>query len=96
MSTKEIQNPPAFPCEWDYIGTNREAANGMPLRDYAAIHMAVKGDVDGHGEAVAEKLIGRPCPNLSIDPIGYLEWRAEYRCKLRYIEADAMLKARIK
>ena len=27
---------PAFPCEWDYIGSNREAANGMTLRDYFA------------------------------------------------------------
>ena len=27
---------PAFPCEWDYIGSNREAANGMTLRDYLA------------------------------------------------------------
>ena len=27
---------PAFPCEWDYINSNREAANGMSLRDYFA------------------------------------------------------------
>ena len=27
---------PAFPCEWDYIGSKREAANGMTLRDYFA------------------------------------------------------------
>ena len=27
---------PAFPCEWDYIKSNREAANGMTLRDYFA------------------------------------------------------------
>jgi hypothetical protein len=27
---------PAFPCEWDYINSNREAANGMTLRDYLA------------------------------------------------------------
>jgi len=27
---------PAFPCEWDYIGSSREAANGMTLRDYFA------------------------------------------------------------
>jgi len=29
-------NEPAFPCEWDYIGTHREIANGMSLRDYFA------------------------------------------------------------
>lgn len=27
---------PAFPCEWDYINSNREAANGMTVRDYFA------------------------------------------------------------
>ena len=27
---------PAFPCEWDYINSTREAANGMTLRDYFA------------------------------------------------------------
>jgi len=27
---------PAFPCEWDYIGSNRAAANGMTMRDYFA------------------------------------------------------------
>ena len=27
---------PAFPCEWDYINTNRAAANGMTMRDYFA------------------------------------------------------------
>ena len=27
---------PAFPCEWDYINSSREAANGMTLRDYFA------------------------------------------------------------
>jgi hypothetical protein len=27
---------PAFPCEWDYISSNRRIANGMTLRDYFA------------------------------------------------------------
>jgi hypothetical protein len=33
---KKKADIPAFPCEWDYIGSNREAANGMLLRDYFA------------------------------------------------------------
>jgi hypothetical protein len=34
---REIRvNQPAFPCEWDYINTSRQAANGMTLRDYFA------------------------------------------------------------
>jgi hypothetical protein len=35
MTDKDTGGP-AFPCEWDYIGSNREAANGMTLRDYFA------------------------------------------------------------
>jgi len=27
---------PAFPCEWDYISSSREMANGMTMRDYFA------------------------------------------------------------
>ncbi len=34
--SKDNNGGPAFPCEWDYIGTNREPANGMTLRDYFA------------------------------------------------------------
>ena len=29
-------NIPSFPSEWDYIDSNRAAANGMTLRDYFA------------------------------------------------------------
>lgn len=32
----KAQNAPAFPCEWDYINSNRAVANGMSLRDYFA------------------------------------------------------------
>ena len=28
---------PVYPCEWDYIGTNRAAANGINLRDRFAL-----------------------------------------------------------
>lgn len=35
MSDKNTGGP-AFPCDWDYIDSNREAANGMTLRDYFA------------------------------------------------------------
>ena len=39
---------PAFPCEWDYINSNRAAANGMTLRDYfaaKAMHQFLHGAV---------------------------------------------------
>ena len=34
--THKHNSEPAFPCEWDYINSNRSAANGMTLRDYFA------------------------------------------------------------
>jgi hypothetical protein len=43
-------NTPAFPCEWDYIGSNREAANGMTLRDYFAAK-ALTGLIGGRSWA---------------------------------------------
>jgi hypothetical protein len=36
MSEQLKDGGPAFPCEWDYINSNREAANGMTLRDFFA------------------------------------------------------------
>ncbi len=36
MMTTKNTGGPAFPCEWDYINSSREAANGMTLRDYFA------------------------------------------------------------
>lgn len=34
--SKKNTGGPAFPCEWDYIDSNRQMANGMTLRDYFA------------------------------------------------------------
>lgn len=45
---------PAFPCEWDYIDSNRQMANGMTMRDYFAakalqgLIAASKGDLRHH------------------------------------------------
>jgi hypothetical protein len=42
---------PAFPCEWDYINSNRAVANGMTLRDYFAAR-AMQGELASQtGEA---------------------------------------------
>lgn len=43
---------PAYPCEWDYINTNRSAANGMTLRDAFAI--AALSTVGGYSSADLE------------------------------------------
>ena len=70
---------PAFPCEWDYIATNRAAANGMTLRDafaakalqFAATQYAEHGNANGWDEG----------------------WRDGVAIEA-YAMADAMLRAR--
>lgn len=66
---------------------------GMTLRDYLAINADI-GSVDELSMGLGERLLSRQCPSFKDDPAGLLLWWAEYRAKLRYIEADAMLEAR--
>ena len=69
---------PAFPCEWDYINSNREAANGMTLRDYFA------------AKAMQSTLADNAYAERTETPA---EWLAIV-AKASYEVADAMLKAR--
>jgi hypothetical protein len=68
------------------------------LRDYLAAHETLS-EYD-HAEAVfpdalAIALAGpKPDGNWSTNPIAWHQWEALYRAKLKYIRADAMLKAR--
>lgn len=66
---------------------------GLTLRDYFAINADI-GNVDELSMALGERLLSRQCPSFNDDAVGLLLWWAEYRAKLRYIEADAMLEAR--
>ncbi len=78
---------PAFPRDERHIGHN-----GMPLRDYFAAKVAVN-DTDitvSYGEAV----VGRKMPDYARDPMANAVFWADVRARLRYIEADAMLRAR--
>ena len=71
---------PAFPCEWDYINSNRAEANGMTLRDYfAAKAMLVMWDAYDKGYC---GLNDKDEPNVKTIAGG------------AYQLADAMLKAR--
>ena len=81
---------PAFPVQ----DAAKWQAHGMSLRDYFAIH-ADMGDVEELSRAWGEKLLGRANPGIS-DLVACLQWWAEYRATLRYMEADAMLAAREK
>jgi hypothetical protein len=78
VSTDTNTGGPAFPCEWDYISSYREEANGMTLRDYFAAKAMQSTLAD---DAYAEKT---ETPS---------EWVAIV-AKASYEIADAMLKAR--
>ncbi len=91
MSATINDGGPAFPLHPDIRDDEPHA--GMSLRDYVATHCDI-GDVDQFSEVVGFGLLGRYPPKLHDDPLGYLQWWAEYRARRRYIEADALLKAR--
>lgn len=76
-----------------YMQARADAVGGMSLRDYFATHCDI-GDVDQLSVHVGAGLLGRNPPLPHDDPLGCMQWWAEYRARLRYIEADAMLKAR--
>ena len=68
--------------------------DGMTLRDWFAGQEQLSdcNDIDmGTFEALAGK---RPDGNLTTNTIAWLEWEAAWRARIRYIRADAMLKAR--
>ena len=64
---------------------------GMTLRDWFAMQHEATVDKMTGNEAEA---IGVPMPLGLGTPLEWLRWRAAARAKLRYIEADAMIRAR--
>jgi hypothetical protein len=82
---------PAFPCEWDYINSNREAANGMTLRDYFAAK-ASEDDINEHAwKGHTEDFVTTDGYGKKTVIKRQAMWTRE-QAKYRY--ADAMLKAR--
>lgn len=67
---------------------------GMTLRDYFAAHSAEVSDEISI--QYAEKIVGRKMPDFAAMPLDNAAFWAEYRAIMRYIEADAMLAARVK
>ena len=82
------QSGPAFPSDSNQYG----AVLGMSLRDYFATHVAIDHGEVGVRYAVA--VVGRDMPDFAANPLGNSAFWAEYRARMRYIEADAMLAAR--
>ena len=97
MSDTTNHGGPAFPVSTSEPSTgHQDGPNtwqfpGMTLRD----HLAATVNIDSAATTpnVGKRLVGRDFPGWS-DPVGSVEWMAEVRATLRYIEADAMLRAR--
>jgi hypothetical protein len=83
----------AFPCHFNpRPDTLNEAPQGMSLRDYFAVNAAVC--LDDYGVPYASSIVGRGMPDFASDPLGNQLFWAEFRARMRYAEADAMLVAR--
>ncbi len=71
-------------------------SGGQPnLRDQFAANIAI--DADDLCRRSAEALMGAPAPNPPATQEGWIaamQWSAEAEARLRYLKADAMLKAR--
>lgn len=63
---------------------------GMTLRDYFAVHVDLSKTTIADA-AEAEKFVGR---NIPADVAGQLQWQFDFVARLRFMYADAMLKAR--
>lgn len=92
MSTKD--GGPAFPfLEVDHDGRSYHQNSGLSLRDYFAIH-AEKSDLTQLSPQQFAQLAGGFTG--SYHTLDHLLWLAETKATLRYLMADAMLKAREK
>lgn len=93
---------PAFPCEWDYIGSNRSAANGMTLRDYFAVHSTQPGCSEICALKGLRHQLGAVWQDADTRIASFDYWwedlpldeRLLLSARVRYAQADAMLKAR--
>ena len=89
---------PAFPIPPFGTGDPRDGLStsweGMTLRDWFAGNEQLVDCVEISVPA-CEALAGkRPDGTWKDNPIALIEWEAAWRARIRYIRADAMLKAR--
>ena len=94
--TKQIDDGgPAFPVQaCDAQGCPIESMNyGLSVRDWFAGHEIIADEEQSWElcEALAGK---RPDGDWRTNPLGWDAWHALWRARMRYIRADAMLKAR--
>jgi hypothetical protein len=74
--------------------------DGMSLRDWFAGQETLDDAYEDLSIETMEALAGRPFPgaigpgNTAEDRIDALKWNADWRARLKFIRADAMLRAR--
>jgi hypothetical protein len=95
--TKIDDGGPAFPFGQISEATGQPIngcfSEGMSLRDWFAGNERIVDE--GSNWELCEALAGkRPDGDWKSDPIAWQIWCATWQAKLRYIHADAMLKAR--
>ncbi|MDR5801159.1 hypothetical protein [Caballeronia sp. LZ001] len=64
---------------------------GMTLRDYFAVHSNLGDEIPVR---LAMSLMNAAPPDYTADPVANSMYWAEVRARLRYMDADAMLRAR--
>jgi len=69
-----------------------EVYEGMTLRDWLAGQESLS-DCDLQISAM-EQIVRKRSPKFAENPLAYMTWEAEVRAVLRYIRADAMIRAR--
>jgi hypothetical protein len=91
MSEKD-DGGPAYPAGYGLDGICI-VYPGMSLRDWLAGQEDLNDCAETSFKSFSEALGITPV-NYASDPIGYMAWEAEIRAKIKYMRADAMLKAR--
>ena len=86
---------PAFPVPMIPVdfGFTEVREQGLSLRNWFAANASLD-DCEEMSVRSLGKVLGREPPNFEADPIGYMEWDAAWRAKVRYLRADAMLAER--
>lgn len=78
-----------------YVEARARAVSGMSLRDYAAIHACIDGFLEEDGLLSMSNAKGlmhpEECPKTAAEA---LAWWFEAEARLRFMKADAMLRAR--
>ena len=87
---------PVFPICVELGDGSYKQLYGISLRDYFAAAIADEADAEYFASQIKEAALGRACPPWQADPLGCLQWNADWRAFWRGMRADAMLKERAK